>query len=316
VAYLLNGPDMRAIQEAITTLHLTDPSGWARAKQVLCDKEPGMLAYHTHDLVALLKSPNWEVRVAAVAAIGKLPEKPLEEQCADPLIELVEDAEEKVRKEAVEALSRLDPAALSKHVGTILRVLDRHSLSSMEYGLRRTASQLLLKLDPAALEPHAARFISVWCAHHDVQVQTVALQVVRQFDPAVLAEHSQPVMALLKKNKQVAVRHAMADVMSKLDTEVLETHADDVLSILDDENGEVRGAIVTALGKLTVPTLAAANFWDTVAKVDNDTDEHVRKAAAPLLLKRDQVTLAANRLKRRIRARNHARLPPAHEEIV
>jgi hypothetical protein len=104
----------------------------------------------------------------------------------------LEDFDWRVRCNALNVLSHLEPAALAQHAGAVVaRLEDSH------WRVRMRALLTLAKVDPATLVQYAGAVVAKLRDSHDF-VRFAALRTLGKLEPATLAQHAGAVVARLE----------------------------------------------------------------------------------------------------------------------
>jgi len=233
------------------------------------------LAQHQQALAKAAKEDkDYDVQIAARVVMHKL------EPAAghmDAVVAKLEHSYWGVRNAAVEALSKLDSAALAQHGAALVAKLE-DPVSSV----RRTAVETLGKLEPAALAPHGAAVVAR-LEDSDSGVREAAVQTLGELEPAALAQHGAALVAKLEDSPWI-VGKAVVETLGKLEPTALTQHGAALAARLGDSDYRVRKAVMQTLGKLETAPLALHE--QAIAKVaEEDSDSRVRSAAATVLAK-------------------------------
>ena len=239
---------------------------------------------HARAVVRLLKDSvpgsNWKVRRQAVETLGKLEPAALAQHGA-ALATRLEDSHQWVRQKAVETLGKLEAAALAQHQQAIAKVAKEDSIVYVQMEAR----VVMHKLEPAA--GHGAALVAR-LVDSDWHVRLAAAAQLGNLEAAALAQHQQSIAKAAEEDSEARVQIAARVVMHKL--EPAAGHMDAIVAKLEDSAWLVRRAAVRTLGELQPPALAQHGAA-LVARL-KDLDEGVRYWAVKTLGKLDLVTLA------------------------
>ena len=148
-----------------------------------------------------------------------------------------------VLKATLEAMSKLEPAALVQHAdAVVLKLEDSHA------SVRFTALGVLKSMGPEIVAQHADAVV-LKLADSVGDVRWAALTVLRDLDPAAVAQHADAIVWGLDDTYS-ALRFKAALVLIKLEAAVLAQHADAIVLKLEDPHSSVRCQALLALGKM------------------------------------------------------------------
>ena len=145
--------------------------------------------------VARLKHPNWEVRKAALEALGNLDPTTLEKHTEAVLGMLDDgsDGSEYVVGVALNTLGKLKPATFAKHVDAVLA-----KFGDSEFEVRTDAVTTLGKLEPAELAKYALK-VKAKLEDEDNDVRLAAVNTMGKLEPATLTQYTQQVIDSLRR---------------------------------------------------------------------------------------------------------------------
>ena len=148
-----------------------------------------------------------------------------------------------VLKATLEAMSKLEPAALVQHAdAVVLKLEDSHA------SVRFTALGVLKSMGPEIVAQHADAVV-LKLADSVGDVRWAALTVLRDLDPAAVAQHADAIVWGLDDTYS-ALRFKAALVLIKLEAAVLAQHADAIVLKPEDPHSSVRCQALLALGKM------------------------------------------------------------------
>ncbi len=187
-------------------------------------------------LIQALNSPDWFLRQAAAASLGKT----RDQRAVEPLINVLTDPHWSVRLRAAESLGKLHVAKAKK---PLIQVLTDQNSS-----VRREAANSLDELD--------------WIPDTDMErafydIATLRFsEVVRLGEPAV-----QPLMQILRTDLEEAIEKMVMSAFVEIAKEIGEPAISPLIEALKDPIGRVRSSVAVILeqvGKPAVPFLMRA----------------------------------------------------------
>ena len=129
-----------------------------------------------------MEHSEWNVREAAVKALGKLEPAALAPHAAT-IVQRLEHSDERVRRAAVQVLGRLEPAALAPHAAALLKF----DAAEKEEKVRILAMPAMVKLQPETRDERVAAVVQR-LEHSRPFVREAAVEALGRLDPAVLSE--------------------------------------------------------------------------------------------------------------------------------
>jgi len=184
------------VEEALDMLVDENENARREGLERLASGNVTALAQHAGAVIKMFNDPEWNVRVAAVTAFGKL--EGAGGRWVGELVSMLETGEARSQEIVLAALSKLDAAVLSKHVAVV------HSLlANSNAGVRCAAVRTLGKLDGVLV----ANAISGLLSDPDADVRFAVLEALGRQEAAVIQQHTDAIrQRLLDFDKGVRVR--------------------------------------------------------------------------------------------------------------
>jgi HEAT repeat protein len=235
-------------------------------------------------LLSLLKDSNSDMRLAAAKALVQAAmQVKLSDEVLSALVMLLNDSEERVKSEAIEAVGELAKHHLTEFLVTLLPLLKNSDLG-MRYtaavAIGHAATQIKLPVDVlSALLP--------MLKDTDKYVRRVAAQAMGQVATQIKIpkEALSALLSLLKYSDWWEIRSAVIDAMGQAAMQI-ELPADVLLAVvlmLKDYEKYVRRAAAQAIGQAAMQVELPADVISALLPLLKDSEIDVRTAAAKAL---------------------------------
>jgi hypothetical protein len=196
-----------------------------------------ILASYAGDIIGMFEDAYGEVRHDAVQALGKLEKAALACHTA-ALVGMLGDLKSHVRRQAMKALGNLDSAELTPHACAIIWGV----LADADMFVRDYAMVLLCKLDKEALTRNASALV---CALTYYNSDTCASGLLKPMKPAAVAR----VDAILRElhGHKLSMRERAVRVFFVLGEEVISFHAEGIVGMLTDPEWSVQDCAIALI---------------------------------------------------------------------
>ena len=215
--------------------------------------EPSALAAHAHVLVATLDDSAPAMRIDALTALAKLQPEALSMHAANIAAKVHgtnKDPQPRVRLAALEALERLNQPALALHSVMLLSVI----AEDIDRSVRMKAKGTLAKIKPDDVAPHAATFAGK-LTDKDAKERSKALEMLQCFAAGALATHITAIAATLADQEE-SVRLEGMRTLLQLEPALLAPHVAAIAAILEAAaTKDLRKATLTTMSKLEAAVL-------------------------------------------------------------
>ena len=212
------------------------------------------------------------------------------------MVAQLEHPECAVRRQAIIALSKLEPATLANYAGAVVR---RWLKARVHPEVREVALATLGQLEPETLAQHADAVVEM-LKDHEFDVCWWALDTLAKLPPATLAQHGGALIDTWLEDEDYddddepdpsEVRFMALGIVVGLPTVELAKHADAVVARLPELSRNQRIAAAKMLGKLE-PAAAARWHDGLAAKLEEPEEWSERCEALAALANLEPATLA------------------------
>jgi len=233
---------------------------------------------------ARLADSDYEVRRAALAALGKLPAPTLANHAGE-VVKHLSDRDADVRQAAVTLLAGLEASTLETHESCVHTLVNRlEGLHSKASDWNVTILQVIGKMRPGAWADSAAAII-IRLGDQNANVRRVALEALENLGPETLQKHAPLLARMTWDDKYKDVRPAAMRFLALLSPQINAdvTTAFEEYRRLDLPNVNARRSALAALSKLHHDALGPP-ILECIERRCDDPDAQVRSAANSLVL--------------------------------
>ena len=241
--------------------------------RTMCDRyyQSGISLQARHLLHKLVCDHRSGVRLAATAAI----------------VEMLGDANRRVREEAVHTMGYMDPALAVAHASAIARALDERSDSGIHPAAQRTLIHIGRDYR-SDVRLAAAKPIVEMLYDSNSNVREGAMETLANMDPMVVAAHAGAIVRMLNdrslktnKTKDAAV-HTLDKLCRDCRQAVHLAAVESIEEILGDSSWVVRQAAVLTIGKLDLVGVLAPFVGAIIRMLDDPVDRVCTEAIRAL----------------------------------